>query len=204
VEGHGKPHLPVLEQIVKALVGLGRVAEARELPHGPQPAAIHRLVDTTRVRILARKADVAQVVAILVVGRRVERLDVAARAGLEEIVALLRRLLVAALPLGRRALDLARPGGARTAVRGRRGRLARGSVRRLDRGLFHVALPLADAADGAASSGQASSHNRAAAWCGVRRLDSRLDSIPFHRSSAPRPPQPPPAPPPPPSITPPP
>ena len=57
VERRGEPGLPVVEQVAEALVGLLGGAEAGELPHRPQPAAVHRRVDAARERILAREAD---------------------------------------------------------------------------------------------------------------------------------------------------
>ena len=41
VEGGAQAGLPLVEQELEALVGLPRRAEAGELPHRPQPAAIH-------------------------------------------------------------------------------------------------------------------------------------------------------------------
>src|SRR5439155_18503791 len=53
-EGHREPRLPPLEQEVVALVGIRRAPEARELPHRPQPPAVHRLMDAAGERIPAR------------------------------------------------------------------------------------------------------------------------------------------------------
>ena len=41
VERGAEAGLPLVEQELEALVGLPRRAEAGELPHGPQPAAVH-------------------------------------------------------------------------------------------------------------------------------------------------------------------
>src|SRR6266516_7199090 len=43
-----------LEEEVVAPVGVGRAAEAGKLPHRPQAAAVHRLMDAARERIAAR------------------------------------------------------------------------------------------------------------------------------------------------------
>ena len=73
VEGSREPRLAVLEQVAEALVRLLRGAEARELPHRPEPAAVHRRIDAPRERIHARIAEVALVVELDRVRRR-ERL----------------------------------------------------------------------------------------------------------------------------------
>src|SRR6185369_13548778 len=49
--------LAVVEQVAEALVGLLGRAEARELAHRPEAAAVHRRVDAARERELAREAD---------------------------------------------------------------------------------------------------------------------------------------------------
>ncbi len=56
VEGHREPRLPLVEEESIALVGLGRRAESRVLPHGPEPRAIHARVDAARVGELAGRA----------------------------------------------------------------------------------------------------------------------------------------------------
>src|SRR5919201_702757 len=58
VEGRRQPCLAVIEQVAEALVRLLGGAEAGELPHRPQPAAVHRRVDAPRERSLARIAEV--------------------------------------------------------------------------------------------------------------------------------------------------
>ena len=62
VERRREPRLAVLEQVAEALVRLLRRPEAGELPHRPQPAAVHRRVDAARERERARVAEVAVVV----------------------------------------------------------------------------------------------------------------------------------------------
>ena len=68
-----EPGLAVVEQVVEALVGLLGGAEAGELPHRPQAAAVHRRVDAAGERKLARVADLLVVRADVL--RPVERLD---------------------------------------------------------------------------------------------------------------------------------
>jgi hypothetical protein len=63
----------VVEQVAEALVGLLGGAEARELPHRPQPPAVHARVHAARERILARIADLVVVIGDVV--RAVERPD---------------------------------------------------------------------------------------------------------------------------------
>jgi hypothetical protein len=74
VEGGREPRLPVLQQVVEALVRLRRRAEAGELPHRPEAAAVHRLVDPARERVLTRLAEIAVEVDLDVL-RRVQGLD---------------------------------------------------------------------------------------------------------------------------------
>ena len=57
VEGGAQARLAVVEQVAEALVGLLGGAEAGELAHRPQPAAVHARVDAAGERILAREAD---------------------------------------------------------------------------------------------------------------------------------------------------
>jgi hypothetical protein len=54
--------LSLFEQVAKALIGLGGRAETGEHTHGPRPAAVHRRLHAARERVLARKAQIAQVV----------------------------------------------------------------------------------------------------------------------------------------------
>ena len=77
VERGREAGLAVLEQVVEALVGLRGGAEARELAHRPQPAAVHRRVDPARERILAGQPDRIVVSADPVgqIGRGVQRPD---------------------------------------------------------------------------------------------------------------------------------
>ena len=62
VERGREPGLAVLEQVAEALVRLLRGAEAGELPHRPELAAVHRRIDAAREREDARVAEVAVVV----------------------------------------------------------------------------------------------------------------------------------------------
>ena len=57
VEGDREPRLTLAEQVAEAPVGLGRAPEAGVLPEGPEPPAIHRRLDASGVRVLAREAD---------------------------------------------------------------------------------------------------------------------------------------------------
>jgi hypothetical protein len=47
----------VVEQVAEPLVGLLGGAEARELAHRPQPAAVHRRIDAAGERELAGQAE---------------------------------------------------------------------------------------------------------------------------------------------------
>src|SRR5262249_58972412 len=57
VEGGAQTGLALFEQELETLVGLPGRAEAGELPHGPQPAAVHGGVDAAGVRVLAGEAE---------------------------------------------------------------------------------------------------------------------------------------------------
>src|SRR5437016_12385881 len=102
VEGRREPRLPVLEEVAEARVRLLRRAEAGELAHRPEPAAVHRRVDAARERIGAGPAEVALVVELNVLGR-VERLVLDAGDRREELALPLWRRLVTAPPLPRAA-----------------------------------------------------------------------------------------------------
>src|SRR5262249_2888775 len=75
IESGTESGLPFVEQELEAFVGLPRRAEAGELPHGPQPAAIHAGVNAARVRILAGIAEVRIWVEIVEAFGGVQRLD---------------------------------------------------------------------------------------------------------------------------------
>ena len=62
VERGREPRLAVLEQVAEALVRLLRGAEARELAHRPELAAVHRRIDAARERMHAGIAEVAVIV----------------------------------------------------------------------------------------------------------------------------------------------
>ncbi len=64
VEGDRKPGLPLLQQILEALVGLLGCAETSEHAHGPQLAAVQGGVHPARVGVLSREAQVCQVVEV--------------------------------------------------------------------------------------------------------------------------------------------
>src|SRR5439155_15141397 len=91
--------LPVVEQVPEALVRLLGGAEARELPHRPEPAAVHGRIDAARERIDAGVAEVAVVVDLDGVGC-VERIVLEARDRAEELAGALGRGVVElALPV---------------------------------------------------------------------------------------------------------
>ena len=76
VERDREPSPAVLEQVLEAGVRLGGAAVPGELPHGPEPAAVHRLVDAARVRVLPGVAEVAGVVEAVVSEGAVDRLEI--------------------------------------------------------------------------------------------------------------------------------
>jgi hypothetical protein len=53
IEGDGESGLALREEVMVARVGLFGGGEPGELPHGPQPAAIHTFVDAAGVRELS-------------------------------------------------------------------------------------------------------------------------------------------------------
>ena len=98
VERGREPGLAVVEQVAEALVRLLRGAEARELPHRPELAAVHRRIDAARERMHAGIAEVAVIVQLDRVRRR-QRLVLEPGDRGEEL----------ALPLGRAAVQLLAP-----------------------------------------------------------------------------------------------
>ena len=54
VESHAQTRLTVLQQVVIAPVGLLGRPEARILPHGPEPSAIHVAIDSPGERVFTR------------------------------------------------------------------------------------------------------------------------------------------------------
>ena len=75
VEGDVEPGLAVGDQVVEALVGLGRIAETRVLAHRPRLLPVHQRMDAARERVLAGLADHVLAAARRDVGRGVERPD---------------------------------------------------------------------------------------------------------------------------------
>src|SRR6185295_8536548 len=73
VERHRQTGLAMLEQELVALVGIGRAAEARELPHRPELAAIHRRMNAAGERILARAPELTVGVEAIEIGGRIDR-----------------------------------------------------------------------------------------------------------------------------------
>ena len=86
----------MVEQEAEALVGLLGGAEAGELAHRPEPAAVHRRVDAARERKLAGEAD--PLVERADVLGAVERLDRLAAQRREQSVALGRLRIALAKP----------------------------------------------------------------------------------------------------------
>src|SRR2546427_4159710 len=58
VERSRKARLPLRKQIAKPPIRIFGGAKSRELPHRPQTAAVHRRVNSSRVRRFARLAEV--------------------------------------------------------------------------------------------------------------------------------------------------
>src|SRR2546422_11282842 len=70
--GDRQPGLAVLEQELVPLIGVLRGPEAGELPHRPQPAAVHGRVNPARERVLPRRAELTGVVEAGEIGGRVQ------------------------------------------------------------------------------------------------------------------------------------
>jgi hypothetical protein len=98
VEGGREARLPMLEQVAEALVRLLGRAEAGELSHRPELAAVHRRVHAPRERVDARVGELGVVIDVHRLGR-VERLVLQTRDRAEEL----------ALALGRRLVERAPP-----------------------------------------------------------------------------------------------
>ena len=96
VERYRQAGLALPQQILIALVRLFRRTEAGVLAHRPEPAAIHRRLDASRIGVAAGKAELGHIAASIAVRgqvvRRVERFERLAGAGLEGDVALRRPL----------------------------------------------------------------------------------------------------------------
>ncbi len=75
IEGDGEAGLALREQITKALIGVFGGAEAGELAHGPEAAAIHGGMNAAGVRRLARVAEIFLGRPIREIGGSVEALD---------------------------------------------------------------------------------------------------------------------------------
>ena len=75
VERDVEPGLAVRDEVLEALVGVGRIAEAGVLAHRVRPVPVHRRVDAAHEGVAPRLADEAVAAARLHVGRGVERLD---------------------------------------------------------------------------------------------------------------------------------
>src|SRR5215208_3415868 len=79
----------MVEQVVEALVGLLRGAEASELTHRPQTPAVHRGVDAPGVGVLPGEAEIPLRIGALPVLIGVERPDLVPGDRLEERLAFL-------------------------------------------------------------------------------------------------------------------
>jgi hypothetical protein len=75
VEGDVEAGLAVGDQVLEALVGVGRITEAGVLAHGPRLLAVHLAVDAAGEGILAGLADHCHAAAGLDVGCGIQRLD---------------------------------------------------------------------------------------------------------------------------------
>src|SRR5262249_52042397 len=75
IERGGEAGLAFVEQELEALVGLPGGAESGELPHGPEPRAIHGRMYAARERVLPRIAELGLRIEVGEMLRRVERFD---------------------------------------------------------------------------------------------------------------------------------
>ena len=73
IERDRQAGLSVLEQELVALVGIGRAAEAGELPHRPELAAVHRRMNAASERILAGAPELAFRIEAIEIGGGVNR-----------------------------------------------------------------------------------------------------------------------------------
>ena len=75
IEGGAQPVCPLSSRNLKALIGLVGGAEPSELPHGPEPAAVHRGMHAAGERILAGKAEIGVRIEAAQAVRRVQSFD---------------------------------------------------------------------------------------------------------------------------------
>ena len=75
VERGGEAGLPLLQQELEPLVRLSGRTEAGELPHRPEPPAVHARVHAARERVLAGISVVRLAAAAVQIVRRVQRFD---------------------------------------------------------------------------------------------------------------------------------
>src|SRR5258708_31732267 len=75
VESSGEAGLALCQEIAEALVRVFSGSKARELTHGPKPAAMHRGMNAARIRGLAREAEVAVRIPIWQIRFRVQPLN---------------------------------------------------------------------------------------------------------------------------------
>src|ERR1700694_3386429 len=76
MERDGESGLPMVEQIVKTLVGLLRRAETGELSHRPQLPAIAAGMNATREGELTGKCEIMVEIEVEDIGRRGERIHI--------------------------------------------------------------------------------------------------------------------------------
>src|SRR5439155_8539007 len=74
VERHRQTGLAMLEQELVALVGIRRAAEARELPHRPELAAVHRGMNPARERVFTGAPELVLGIEAREIGGGVDRL----------------------------------------------------------------------------------------------------------------------------------
>src|SRR3954451_22162649 len=96
MKGGGEPGLPLRQKGFESLDGLVGAAEAGELAHGPQPAAIAARMNAARVGKLTREREIAVEIESGDIVRRREWIHFHSAAGGE--VLLPRRLLRASGP----------------------------------------------------------------------------------------------------------
>ncbi len=88
VESHRQAGLALREQVAEAPIRFRSGPEAGILPHRPQPAAVHRGVDPTGVRKLARATQVALGIDLDRILGGVERLELDVGAGFKLVFSL--------------------------------------------------------------------------------------------------------------------
>src|SRR6266498_3373493 len=75
IEGNRKARLPLSEEVMVAAIGLLGCGEAGELPHGPEPAAVHVTVNAASVWEFTWRAQVRGCVKIVEIFGSITCLD---------------------------------------------------------------------------------------------------------------------------------